>query len=85
MGTRNILIFYGLIFIPLAALILSVKFALISAEIFFVLLLLYLFAYHPYVSGLRLIAMKRLNRRDLWRMFIPFWNTKYFKTLFFKV
>lgn len=85
MGTRNILIFYGLIFIPLAALILSVKFGLISAEIFIALLLFYVFAYHPYLSGLRLIAMKKLDRKDFWRMSVPFWNTKYFKTLFFEV
>lgn len=85
MGTRNILIFYGLIFIPLAALVVSVKLGIVSAEIFIVLLLCYLFAYHPYISGRRLISMKKLDRKDFWRTFIPFWNTKYFKTLFFEV
>jgi hypothetical protein len=50
MKTKNILVYYGLIFIPLGALILSAKNHLISPVIFVVFLFIYAFLYHPYVS-----------------------------------
>lgn len=82
MKTKNILVYYLLIFIPLGVLILSSKNNLISPIVFFILLQIYAFLYHPYVSGLRLLALNKLEKKDFWRMFIPFWDTKFFKTLF---
>lgn len=82
MKTKNILIYYLLIFIPLGVLILSSKNNLISPIVFVILLQIYAFLYHPYVSGLRLLALNKLEKKDFWRMFIPFWDTKFFKNLF---
>lgn len=82
MKTKNILVYYLLIFIPLGVLISSAKNDLINATIFFIGLQVYVFLYHPYVSGLRLLALKKLEKKDFWRMFIPFWDTIHFKTLF---
>jgi hypothetical protein len=82
MKTKNILVYYALIFIPLIALVLSSKNNLISATVFVICLQLYVFLYHPYVSGLRLLALNKIEKKDFWRMFIPFWDTIHFKTLF---
>jgi hypothetical protein len=82
MKTKNILVYYALVFIPLGVLVLGSKNHLISPVIFVICLLVYAFAYHPYVSGLRLLALNKLERKDFWRMFIPFWDTIHFKTLF---
>ena len=82
MKTKNILVYYGLIFIPLVALFLSAKNHLISPVIFVIFLFIYAFLYHPYVSGLRLLALNKIEKKDFWRMFIPFWDTIHFKTLF---
>ncbi|WP_159468116.1 hypothetical protein [Dyadobacter sp. 3J3] len=82
MKTKNILVYYGLIFIPLGVLAFCTKNHLISPIVFVIGLQIYAFLYHPYVSGLRLLALNKLERKDFWRMFIPFWDTKFFKTLF---
>ncbi|MCF0058052.1 hypothetical protein [Dyadobacter sp. CY356] len=82
MKTKNILVYYLLILSPLAALILTTENGLINTTLFLIGLQIYIFLYHPYVSGLRLLALKKLERKDFWRMFIPFWDTIHFKTLF---
>lgn len=83
MTTRNIFVFYLLIFIPLIALAIGIRNELISAVTFVSLLMGYIFIYHPFVSGLRLSALGILDQKNFWKTFIPFWNTKYFSKLFF--
>jgi hypothetical protein len=82
MKTKNILVYYLLIFIPLGLLALCIKNNLISPVVFAIALQIYAFLYHPYVSGLRLLALNKLEKKDFWRMFIPFCDTIHFKTLF---
>jgi len=81
--TRNLLIFYSLVSIPLMALAVGIQYELISSVTFVSLLIGYAFIYHPFVSGLRLSALGILDQKNFWRTFIPFWNTKYFRALFF--
>ena len=83
MKSHNILVYYLLIFIPLIALAIGIKYELISSVTFASLLMGYAFIYHPFVSGLRLSALGILDRKNFWKTFIPFWNTKYFGVLFF--
>lgn len=78
----KITVFYGLIFLPFAALIAASKSGFITLNIFVVYLAVYVFLYHPCISGLRLIYLNSLMKRDFWKVFIPFWSTKYFKALF---
>lgn len=82
MKTRNILAYYFFILVPFSLLVLSVKYDLISFMVFLIGIQIYAFLYHPYVSGLRLLALNKLEEKDFWRMFIPFWNTKFYKNLF---
>lgn len=82
MTIRNKLVFYGLIFLPLAAIISAAKFGFVTSDIFVVSLAVYVFLYHPCISGLRLIYLDKLTRKNFWKMFIPFWGTRYFKASF---
>ncbi len=82
MKTKNILIYYLLILLPLGLLILTAQNGFINSTLFFIGLQVYVFLYHPYVSGLRLLALNKIEKKDFWRMFIPFWDTIHFKTLF---
>lgn len=83
MITRNLSVFYALIFIPLIALIVEVEYELISSVTFASLLMSYAFIYHPFIGGLRLLALNKTDQKSFWQVFIPFRNMKYFKALFF--
>jgi hypothetical protein len=76
-------IYYSLIFLPLLLLIGASKYHYLNANVFVLLLAFYCFLYHPIVSGLRLISLKKIPKSEFWRNFIPFWNLRYFSDLFF--
>jgi hypothetical protein len=80
---KNIITFYLLILIPLALLVFGAKWQYISEKAFFVLLMIYALAYHPFISGLRLVTNKKIPMSSFWLNFVPFWNLKYFRFLFF--
>jgi hypothetical protein len=80
---KNIINFYALIIAPLGAIVLLAADNLISSYLFVSLLLVYSLVYHPYISGLRLIASNKITKKQLWYNFIPTWNWKYFSFLFF--
>ncbi|MBI1781460.1 MAG: hypothetical protein HYR66_08830 [Sphingobacteriales bacterium] len=80
---KNIINYYAAIFFPITTLVLLTAAGLVSANAFVTLLLIYALIYHPFVSGLRLIANNKINKGELWKNFIPFWNLKYFSFLFF--
>ena len=50
---------------------------------FSIALLIYLFIYRPLVVIVRLLSLKAIEKSDTWKIFIPFWADKYFKTLWF--
>jgi hypothetical protein len=79
---KNILVYYLFIFTPALALALAVKYHLISSNFFLFALLFYCLVYHPFISGIRLLALGKVTGRRFWLNFIPGWNTKYFGTLF---
>lgn len=78
---KNIPLYYILILVPLAFVVNIGRFA---SDIFFILLLCYAFIYHPTITGLRLIHLGVIDKKDLWKIYIiPFWYTKYFSIIFF--
>lgn len=83
MFLRNLFLFYILIALPLVSLILSGKYNYINSSTFILLLFLYIFLYHPFICGIRLVQSKKISKQDLWKNFIPFWNDKYWTFLFF--
>ena len=83
MNSQKIISFYVLIFVPLAFLIALSKIGLVSSNIFVLGLFSYAFIYHPYISAQRLLKLNIIKESEFWYSFIPFWNFKYFDTLFF--
>ena len=75
--------FYALIFVPLAFLLVMSKIGLVSNNSLVLGLFIYVFIYHPYVSARRLLKLNLIKESEFWHCFIPFWNFKYFDTLFF--
>lgn len=80
---RNIINYYAAIFAPISTIVLFANAKLISSNAFVLLLMIYAFIYHPYISGLRLIAANKIEKNQLLFSFIPGWNWKFFAFLFF--
>jgi hypothetical protein len=79
---KNIFIYYLLIVLPLLVLAFGIKSEWISSVTFAIGLLVYALVYHPLISGMRLIALGKIKPSMLGYNFIPFWNGKYFASLF---
>ena len=80
---KNIINFYMSIFAPIGTIVILGEGRLLNANAFVALLFVYVFIYHPYISGLRLVANDKIKKTELWKNFIPGWNLKYFAFLFF--
>ena len=80
---KKLLVYYIMIALPLGLLVLGGRFGWFSAIPFGILLFTYALIYHPYVSGIRLIEGGIIKRSQLWKTFIPGWNSRYFSYLFF--
>lgn len=78
---KNILIYYISIFLPLPLLIGSLSY---DSMIFFVLLISYVI-YRGFIDGQRLIEKELINKNELWKAFIPFWSSRYFRQLYFEM
>ncbi|HEX5172287.1 MAG TPA: hypothetical protein VFW11_24090 [Cyclobacteriaceae bacterium] len=52
-----------------------------SPSLVFVLVVLYIFVYRPILNMIRLMSLNAIERRDIWKLFIPFQNGKYSKIL----
>jgi hypothetical protein len=85
---KNIFVFYALIFSPLLFMFVYIfdpDIRLYFSSDFVVgFLIVYCLLYHPLISGLRLLSLNKITRAKFARNFIPGWNSKYFKVLFFK-
>jgi uncharacterized membrane protein len=83
MNLKNLGLFYLMIVVPIATLLLLLKEGQISSQFFTIGLLVYFLVYHPLISGLRLVQSGKIEQSKFWYNFIPGWNTKYFSFLFF--
>ena len=79
---RNIVVFYAFVIIPLGLLAFFLLTERLDSGLFTILILLYALVYHPFLSGLRLISLGKISSQNFWKNFIPFWNARYFKTLY---
>lgn len=83
---RNRLV--GVVLFWLAAVIVPFTCLFIVAKVygagsFSIGLLIYLFVYRPILVMFRLLSLKAIDKNDAWRVFLPFWADKHFKTLWF--
>ena len=74
----KVLIYYFAIGLPMLGLHLSTRYNSLDAKTFFILLMVYSLIYHPLISGIRLLQGNQITLRDLWRLFIPFFNIFYY-------
>ena len=79
---KNLINYYAAIFLPMICLILYLLNGL-SSTVFAVLLLTYALAYRPWIDALRLLALGKISRKQMYLPFIPFWSLKYYSLLFF--
>jgi hypothetical protein len=78
---KNKLFFYLVITLPLLMLIWPL--ATGHKALFAVGLLAYALLYRPVTDGSRLLSIGKIERGDRWKLFIPFWSIKWFKSLYF--
>ena len=80
---KNIFLFYLLLLLPISIFVLAAKYGYIDSILFALMMLIYVFLYHPFICGIRLVKSGKISRQDFWKNFIPFWNDKYWTFLFF--
>jgi hypothetical protein len=83
MNLKNLWCFYLSIILPFVGLVLLSKYHYIGNSLFVLGLALFIFIYHPLISGLRLVQAGKIKRSEFYRNFIPMWNFRYFNFLFF--
>ena len=80
---KNLGVYYWFIAIPFI-LIISMFTLDINKSYGILLLLAYVSIYRPFIDGLRLYQIGTIERKDFWKISIPFYSSKYFNTLYFK-
>lgn len=77
---KNLIIYYFTILLPIPLLV-SLK----DEPIIFSVLLLFYIIFRGFVDGQRLIEKKVIEKKDLWKsIVIPFWNSRFFRELYFE-
>jgi hypothetical protein len=77
----NRIVFWLLCVIPLVSLVLMGKFKIIDPAWFVIGLLLYALYYRPFVHINRLMQLRAIDEKDAWKLFVPFYHSRYLKTL----
>jgi hypothetical protein len=79
----KLLSYYLQILLPLS--LFPVLYQMNLTGAFVISLLGYILIYRPYVDGQRLLSLGSINKQDFGKIFIPFYRTKYFFDLYFKL
>jgi hypothetical protein len=77
----NRIVFWLLCAIPWASLMMMLKFKMLDSTWFVIGFFLYLFYYLPFVHINRLMQLRAIEEKDAWKLFIPFYSSRYMKTL----
>jgi len=81
---KSLLVYYLSITIPLLALILLVSFHSIDSITFVILLMIWAFIYRPITDGMRLINKGIIQKKEFWKLFVPFRRYDWFMELYFR-
>lgn len=71
-----------MIITPLLLLILFLKKGDITSVFFTISLLFYGIIYHPLISGIRLFLLNKIEKSEIPKTLIPFWNLRFAKDLY---
>ena len=80
---KNFLLYYFLIVVPFALIILATKRELISSGQFLILFIIYAFPYRGVTDYYRLRSKNIITQKQFLLIFIPGSRIKYFKELYF--
>lgn len=81
---KSIMVYYLAIATPLVALLLLLKTRDISPLTFTVLLLIWALIYRPLADGKRLIEKGVIQKKEIWKMFVPFFRYRWAIELYFE-
>lgn len=72
--------FYTINILPLILLFMYSK--KLEAWLFIALFLSYCVVYRPFSSGLRLLHLRLIKGSEFWKVFIPLWDKRHFRSLY---
>lgn len=75
----GIVTFWLLVTLPLVGLLQALKYD--DDYTFFFGLIIYAIIYRPTLNIIRLLELKKISGKDIWKFFIPFYEIKYTKSL----
>lgn len=76
---KNLVFYYIIILLPIPVLI-GLSY---NSKLFLTLIIFYYF-FRGFTDGQRLLDKKMINKSDFWKIFIPFWRSKFYKELYFE-
>ena len=77
----NLIVFYGLCFVPIFFMALIYK--VYGSTFLFFSAMIYALIYRPIVHIYRCLQLGIIEEKDAWKFFIPFYWTKYFWKVWF--
>ena len=77
----NRIVFWALCNIPFALLILGAKSKAVDPLVIIVGIIVYSLYYRPFLHIIRLMKLRVIEEKDAWKLFIPFYHTRYIKPL----
>jgi len=81
---KNLITYYLLILVPLAAIFLLNGFDIINSGQFVGLFFFYLLVYRTYIDGKKLADKNLIPKKDIWKMVIPGKRIHFIRELYFK-
>ncbi|MEB8327923.1 hypothetical protein OO009_01030 [Flavobacteriaceae bacterium KMM 6897] len=80
---ENSILYYLIILVPLGALIMLHRTAILSGYAFVGFLFFYAFIYRTFTDGKRLYDKQIIFKKDIWKMIMPGSRIQFFKELYF--
>jgi hypothetical protein len=77
---KNLLTYYLFILLPIPFIIYESRYN--DSNVFIISILTYTIIYRPVIDGLRLYSKGVFKISDFWKLFVPFYRFKIFKTLY---
>ena len=81
---KNIFIYYLAFTAPIGIIIWLFKSKPIDSEIILGILFFFTLIYRPYIDGKRLVEKNIIEKKEIWKMILPWKTRQYFKELYLK-
>ena len=78
----NRIVFWMLAIIPFLSLFLILN--VFGGYWFVTFLLIYTLIYRPLLHIFRLLSLQKIEEKDAWKLFIPFYHNRFFRSMWFE-